>query len=322
MHIVPSPLRSHTFAPAARAATVIASLSLTLALAVSAADAPVDPAAPTTPKPATSTPRKPDHVDTLGVNLKPSRSLIYKKVAGRELNLYVFEPDGFKPTDKRTCYITIHGGGWTGMTPDRMFPFADHFAKKDMVGISVQYRLFNAKTSTTVFDCVKDARSAVRYVRAHAAEFGIDPDKIIVSGGSAGGHLAAATALFDNVNEEGEDASVSCKPNALVLLFPVIDTSKEGYGNAKAGEKWQEISPAHQVKAGVPPTLIFHGTGDTVTPFKGTQAFHDAMIKAGNRCELVVNEGGGHGYLMRTQALYDDTQTRTEAFLKSLGLLK
>jgi acetyl esterase/lipase len=190
-----------------------------------------------------------------------------------------------------------------------------------MVAISVEYRLAKPKAGVTVFDCVKDARSAMRYVRAHAAELGIGPQKIVANGGSAGGHLAAATALLEGVDEAGEDMSVSCVPNALVLYFPVIDTSKEGYGNAKIGERWQEISPLHRVKAGVPPTIIFHGTGDTVTPFKGAQAFRDAMLKAGNRCELDVNEGGKHGYLMFDRALYEDTLRKTEAFLKSLRLL-
>jgi acetyl esterase/lipase len=191
-----------------------------------------------------------------------------------------------------------------------------------MVGISVEYRLFNKNAGTTVFDCVKDARSAARYVRAHAAELGIDPQKLVVNGGSAGGHLAAGTALFDGVDEAGEDPAVSCVPNALVLFFPVIDTSTEGYGNAKIGARWQELSPVHRVKPGVPPTIIFHGTGDTVTPFKGAQAFHDAMVKAGNRCELVVKEGAAHGYLMREREVFEEALHKTEAFLTSLGFLK
>lgn len=269
------------------------------------------------PNPMTS-----DHVGKLAAPLQAAKQIVYKKVGDRELHLHVFQPGGWQASDKRACFITIHGGGWTGGEPKRMYPFADHYAKLGLVAISVQYRLYNPKTQTSVFDCVKDARSAVRYVRAHASELGIDPQKIIVSGGSAGGHLAAATALFDAVNEAGEDTSVSSVPQALVLLFPVIDTSKDGYGNAKIGERWQELSPAHHVHAGVPPTITFHGTGDTVTPFKGAQAFHEAMLKAGNRSELVVNEGGQHGYLMRTQPLYNECLQKSDAFLSSLGLLK
>lgn len=270
----------------------------------------------------TTTKTKPlDPVDTLAKDMKPSRVLVYKKIADRELEMHVFEPEGFKAGDKRACYLIIHGGGWTGGAPPRMYPFAAHYAKLGLVGISMSYRLHSAKTGVSVFDCVKDVRSAMRYLHTHANELGIDPKKIIVSGGSAGGHLAAATAMFDKVNEDGDDLSVRVTPAALVLLFPVIDTSKEGYGQAKIGERWQELSPAHNVRAGLPPTLVFHGTGDTVTPFAGAKAFHEAMIKAGNRCELDVNEGGVHGYLMRDKALFDDTMTKTDAFLKSLGLL-
>lgn len=265
--------------------------------------------------------KAPDAVDTLAKDLQPSRVLVYKKIGGRELQMHVFEPEGFKAGDKRACYLIIHGGGWTGGAPPRMYPFAAHYAKLGLVGISMSYRLHSAKTGVSVFDCVKDARSAVRYIRAHAAELGIDPQKIVVSGGSAGGHLAVSTALFDKVNEEGDDLTISATPAALVLLFPVIDTSKEGYGQTKIGERWQELSPAHNVRAGLPPTLIFHGTGDTVTPFAGAKAFHEAMLKVGNRCELDINEGGAHGYLMRDKVLFDDTMKKTDAFLKSLGLL-
>jgi acetyl esterase/lipase len=262
-----------------------------------------------------------DPVALMAAKLEPTRLVTYKKVGERELKLHVFEPAGFKASDQRGCFITIHGGGWTGGEPRRMYPFAAHFAKLGWVGISVEYRLVKAGSGVTPFECVKDGRSAVRYVRAHAKELGIDPQRIVVSGGSAGGHVAASTAMFDGVDEAGEDTSVSSVPNALVLLFPVIDTSTEGYGNARCGENWKQISPAHQVKPGLPPTITFHGTGDTVTPFKGAKIFHEAMLKAGNRSELVVNEGGKHGYLMFDRSLYEETMKRTEAFLAKAGLL-
>jgi acetyl esterase/lipase len=284
-------------------------LAATLAASASFAEIPA-------PKP-----KAENYAAELAAKLSPTRELVYKKVGDRELHLHIFHPEGWKATDRRGCFITFHGGGWTGGEPKRMYPFADHYARLGLVGISVQYRLYDPKGETTVFDCVRDARSAVRYVRAHAAELGVDPQKVIVSGGSAGGHLAAATAMFDGVDEAGEETKVSCVPNALVLLYPVIDTSKEGYGNAKIGERWKELSPAHQVRAGLPPTITFHGTGDTVCPFKGAQLFHDAMLQAGNRSELVVNEGGVHGYVMRTQPLFEECLKKADAFLRSLGLL-
>ncbi len=272
-------------------------------------------------QPTVSKPRKLDPVDEIAVGLEPSRLVVYKKAGGRELYLHVFEPEGWRADDRRSCFVVIHGGGWTGGQPRRMYPFAEHFARLGLVGISVQYRLLNARQGTTVFDCVKDGRSAVRFVRAHAESLGIDPQKIIVSGGSAGGHVAVGTALFNGIDEDGEDTSVSCVPNALVLLFPVIDTSPMGYGNAKIGDRWRELSPVHHVLGKVPPTLIFHGTGDTVTPFAGAEAFRAAMEKAGNRCELDVYDGGRHGYLMFDRQLYLDTLAKTEKFLASLELL-
>lgn len=114
---------------------------------------------------------------------------------------------------------------------------------------------------------MKDGRSAIRYLRANAKPLGIDADKIVVSGGSAGGHVAVATALFDQVNESSDDISISCLPDALVLLNPVIDTSEKGYGQEKIGDSWKELSPVNQVKANLPPTIIFHSTNDQVVPF-------------------------------------------------------
>jgi len=267
-------------------------------------------------------PKPLDPVAQLAAKQEPTRQVVYKEIAGRELHLHIFEPKGLKPTDLRPCFLTIHGGGWRGGEPRRMYPFAAHFAELGMVGISMEYRLVTTKGTNTVFDCVKDGRSAMRYIRAHAAELGIDPKRIVVSGGSAGGHVAASTALFDGVDEPADNVKISSVPNAMVLYFPVIDTSAEGYGNKLIGARWQEISPADQVKPGLPPTLILHGSGDKTTPFKGAVKFHEAMLKAGNRCELTVNEGGPHGYLMFDGALFNDALIQTELFLRSLGWMK
>ena len=177
----------------------------------------------------------------LAASMEPTRKIVYKTVDDCSLALHIFEPEGHQKTDRRPVFLTIHGGGWTGQEPRYFYPFAKHFADLGMVGISLQYRLCNPKQGVTVFDCVKDARSAVRYLRQHAAELGIDAERIVVSGGSAGGHLAAGTALFDGVNQDGEDTSVSCMPDLLVLYYPVIDTSKTGYGQNKIGQRWRDL---------------------------------------------------------------------------------
>lgn len=266
-------------------------------------------------------PKKPTAVFAaqLASKLQPSRQVVYKKVGDQELKLDIFEPAGLKPGDKRACFVAIHGGGWTGGSPRVMYSFTDHCAKLGMVAVSIQYRLYKPGTPETVFECVKDARAAVRYIRAHAEELGVDPQKIIANGASAGGHLAAATAMFDGVDDADEALKVSCHPNALVLFSPVIDTSLEGYGNAKLGERWKELSPAHQVRAGLPPTLLFHGDGDTTTPFKGAQVFADAMSKAGNRIEFVSPPGAIHTYMFKNATLHDETKHKMDAFFASLG---
>lgn len=269
--------------------------------------------------------KKPDHVDQLAAKLTPSRMVEYKTTPQKPLHLHVFEPEGFQKSDKRAAFVVIHGGGWRGGAPPRMYPFAHHFAKLGMVGISVEYRLAAREPkegALTPFDCVQDVRSAMRFLKKNAAEFGIDPERLVASGGSAGGHLAAATALFDKVNDPADDLTVPPTPRALVLLFPVIDTSQEiGYGNALLGDRWRELDPNSHVRAGLPPCIVFHGTGDTVTPFAGAEKFLHAMLAAGNVCELVVNEGGRHGYLMFEKEPFEETLEAAEAFLRAQGVL-
>lgn len=260
----------------------------------------------------------PDPIRAMAAKLQPTRRVIYKSTAKRNLHLHIFEPHGWKATDQRPCFLVIHGGGWTSGNPRRLYPLADHFAKLGMVGISLEYRLLSPQDGVTGFDCVRDARSAVRYLRDHAPELGIDPNKLIVSGASAGGHLAVGTALFEQVNEEGDPTDTSSVPNALVLLYPVIDTSAQGYGQAKLGNRWKELSPLHQVQGNVPPTILFHGTADTVTPYAGAVAFQSAMQRAGNRCELISGHEGKHGYLIFDLPAYYQTLTRIKIFLSSL----
>jgi acetyl esterase/lipase len=246
--------------------------------------------------------------------------VIYKTVGQRNLRVHLFLPEGHAASDRRPALVFMHGGGWSGGEPRRFYPFADYFVRRGMVCAAIEYRLIS-EPGITPRECVIDGRSSIRWVRQHAAELGIDPQRIVVAGGSAGGHVAAGTALFDQANEPGEDPRVSCRPDALVLYFPVIDTSPAGYGNRVLGPRWRELSPVDQVRPGLPPTLILHGTADTVTPYAGAVAFRDAMRRAGNACELVSHDGGRHGYLMTQQRIWDDAMARTERFLRARAML-
>ncbi len=251
----------------------------------------------------------------------PTRRVVYKTVGDRKLYLHIFEPEGHRPTDRRPVFLAIHGGGWTGGNAPGFYPFAAHFVEQGMVGISLEYRLRNDRDGTTVFDCVRDARSAVRWIRKNADVLGIDPARIVAMGGSAGGHLAVSTALFDRVNEDSDQADVSARPDALILMYPVIDTSAEGYGQTKIGDRWRELSPVHNVRGGLPPALIFHGTGDAVTPYVGAKTFHDLSIAAGNTNTLITHPGGRHGYLIFDRDEYDRALVQMKDFLMQQRLL-
>lgn len=252
--------------------------------------------------------------------LQPDRIITYKKVGDRELKLHLFHPEGFEKSDRRPAYVVIHGGGWRSGTPRRFYPYAASLLDQGYIGVSVEYRLLGKPAGTTVFECVKDGRAAVRYVRAHAEELGIDPKKITVGGGSAGAHVAAGAALFDEFDHADEDLSVSCRPDALVLLFGVLDTSPAGYGNKVVGENWRQISPRHRIRPGMPPTLVFHGDKDGVASESILMDFCQRMRAQGNVCELVLEKGGTHGHLNKDLALFDDAAERTASFLEERKL--
>ena len=122
---------------------------------------------------------------------------------------------------------------------------------------------------------------------------GIDTSRIVASGGSAGGHLAACTATIDGVNEESDDFSVSPKPMALILFNPVVDTGKRGYGQEKLEGREFEISPVHHITPGVPPTLIMHGKADSTVPYENVVRFKHSMMQEGNKCILVGYKKSG-----------------------------
>lgn len=288
-------------------------LLLTLPIAAWAAETPAaDPVPPK--KPVT------DYALRTAKELQPTRAVVYKKGPGYQRELRIFEPAGHQPSDRRPCFLAIHGGGWVAGTPDVMYCVASHFAERGWLAVSMQYRVQRADRGTTVFDSVRDARSAMRYLRAHAAELGIDPQKIVAGGRSAGGHLAASAALFEGVDEPGEETAVSCIPNAVICYSAALDTSGEGYGRETIGERWQELSPLHHVRPGLPPTLVLHGIRDTITPVSGARAFAEAMVKAGNKCELILHERGNHSYMMRTQPLFEEAMAQTAKFLDGCGL--
>ncbi len=252
----------------------------------------------------------------------------YKTVEKGALKLHIYFPKNHDNTKKVPAVLGFFGGGWVGGTPKQFIPHARFFAQKGLVGISAEYRTKKSH-KTSPFECVKDGKSAIRYVREHAKELGVDPNRIIATGGSAGGHVAACTGVIDGFDEPTENLNISSKPNAMILFNPVIDTTSSGYGAEKVKGRETEISPVHHVKSGIVPTIIFHGTADKTVPFENVERFTKLMNKAGNICELVAYPGAVHGFFnareFRKSSNNKDFEKTTEEsyqFLKKNKLVK
>ena len=129
---------------------------------------------------------------------------IYKKTPQGELALHFSFPVDWKSADKRPAIVFFFGGGWKNGSYLQFVAQSDYFASRGMVAASADYRIESIH-HTTPDKCVEDAKSAVRYLRQHASELGIDPGKVVAGGGSAGGHIAACTALIDAFDAETDD---------------------------------------------------------------------------------------------------------------------
>lgn len=260
--------------------------------------------------------------------MKGARVETYKTVGNTKLKLYIFAPAA--KAANAPAIVFFFGGAWSGGSPQQFEKQCRYLAGRGMVAITADYRVWTRQHVKPV-QCVADARSAIRWVRANAAKLGVDPDRIAAGGGSAGGHLAGCTAFITEFDEPTEDKTVSATPNALVLFNPALVLAPmDGYNFGDIGKRATEkhygtkpknISPAHHICKGAPPTIIFHGKADTTVPYMTTEAFAAEMIKAGNRCELVGFDGESHGFFNR-EPCFTQTLKAADKFLTSLGWLK
>ncbi len=201
-----------------------------------------------------------------------------------------------------------------------------------MVAMVADYRIIR-RPGVTPFDCITDAKSAIRWVRAHAGELGIDENRIAAGGGSAGGYLTACTGFIKDFDEKKEDLKISSIPNVLILFNPLVDmpeqmaiASKKVVRTVK--DRATEISPINHVNEGAPPTIIFQGTADRSVNFHQSTRFCEEMKKYRNDCEVVLYEGRDHGffhyflYPEKENPDFISTMEYTVKFLTSLGYIK
>jgi len=249
---------------------------------------------------------------------------IYKEVDGYSLNLHIFRsPAHISGAAPKPAIVFFFGGGWAGGTPTQFYPQCEYLADRGMVAMAAEYRV-KSRHNTTPFECVMDGKSALRWIRKNAAKLGVDPERIGAGGGSAGGHVAAAVATVPGLNEEGEDLSISCLPDTLVLFNPVYDNGPGGFGYPKLKDRYREISPMHNLREGMPPTIVFLGDQDRLIPVSTAEKFRDEMHKLGNRSELVVYPGQSHGFFNQGKpgGGYLKTLQEMDKFLNSLGWLE
>lgn len=254
---------------------------------------------------------------------------VYKTFGLTKLKMYIYQPSDRNSSEKLPAIVFFHGGAWAGGHAWQFTPQCKYLAERGMVAISVEYRV-RKRQGVTPFECVSDAKSAIRWVRKNADELGIDNNRIAAGGGSAGGHMAACTALIKDFDEKYEDLSVSSVPDALVLFNAVFDVPEiipnlPKKVRKKLEARATEISPVHNVFKGAPPAIIFHGTSDNAVPFHQAILFCDELKKFGNNCEVVPYEGRGHGFFNYNKGTNPDfisTMEYTVKFLESLGYIK
>lgn len=271
--------------------------------------------------------------------------VVIKTIQNEEVKIFCIKPSDFKPGEKRTAVVWIHGGGWTGGSTESFFPHARYFAFRGAVGFCIEYRLVKAN-GTTVADCLADCKSAIRYIREHAAELGVDTDKIIVMGDSAGGHLASCLSTIDGFDDPTDDLKISAKPNAMVLYNPLSDFTTSVFMNRIIGgaaldkkpapesliptneqtELAKKLSPLFNVYKNQPPTLLIHGTDDTVILPEQSVKFTEAMKKAGNSCKLILLPETTHAFVCANWKAPEEVVVsairEADKFLISLGFLK
>jgi len=218
------------------------------------------------------------------------------------------------PETPLPAIIHIHGGGWYtgGKGGERTFNMMRTFAEAGFVSLSIEYRLSDEAPFPAG---VEDCKSAIRWLRSHAEEYGIDPTRIGALGASAGGHLSAMLAVTgpeDGFDGDEPDSRFSARIQAAVpicapldLRVPISDGMFEGddpvvvrFLGGPLSEKMdaaKRASPITYVKPGLPPLLLVHGTADRRVHISQSEGMAEALEKVSSSCELLPIEGGNHG---------------------------
>jgi acetyl esterase/lipase len=243
-------------------------------------------------------------------------NITYGKAGGTELKLDLARPQGEGPFP---AIVFIHGGGWSKGSRQGYRGQIQEAAKRGYIAATISYRLMQydeakKETTTPIFPAqIHDAKAAVRWVRANAKKYRVNPDRIGVTGGSAGGHLSLLVGLTDpasGVEGESGNPGQSSRVQAVVNVFGPTDMAFcyekssvawifrlfMGGTPAEAAERYKAASPITYVSKDDPPVLTLHGDKDALVPVEQAKALDEKMKAVGACHTLMVFEGQGHGF--------------------------
>ncbi|MBL7966671.1 MAG: alpha/beta hydrolase [Prolixibacteraceae bacterium] len=256
----------------------------------------------------------------------------YKTVGNQSLKVDVFYSASSLEKANNTAIVFFHGGGWAYGKPDEFFTTCERYARMGIIAFSVEYRLsikdgVVPHPEISPIESVMDAKSAIRWVRQNSGKYQINPEKIVAAGQSAGGQLALATATIPGYDEKTDRLDVSCSPNAVLLFSSCVNTV-ESWCDWLLGERRNQIwsiSPTHNIRAGMPPMIEFHGVDDEQVPKWSLQFYESQMKKAGNYFELHMYPGRKH-YLGEGNSKYsryydEEILLLTDKFLRKFNFL-
>jgi len=250
------------------------------------------------------------------VTAPPGKTYVYKKTSAGERELEVYFPPNWKPGgEKVPAIVMFHGGGWTGGSRGQFRYLCHYFASRGLVAATVTYTLAENRRNNpdgTSYKrvCIVDAKSAIRWMKQHADELGIDPERMIAGGGSAGGHICLLSTVESEVNDPNDDQEVDTSVTAYLLFNPglIADDKADPAVDFRA-----------HLEADFSPAIVFFGSKDRLKA--GWDAAHEQLESLGNKTtELYIAPEQSHGFFNR-QPWADITLVAADKFLAKHGLL-
>lgn len=249
----------------------------------------------------------------------PGRQYIYKHTRGEPQAMEVYFPEGHDPAgEKVPCLLLFHGGGWGNGDLSTFRYDCSYFASRGIVAATANYFMHSREdrqklpeTISRKQACVTDAKSAIRWIKQHAAELGIDPEKIVVGGGSAGGHISLLATLNPGINDPADPVGIDTSVAGYVLFNPALSDQDEPY---------PDVNALNFLSSGFKPAVVFFGSGDKWKP--AWDKAHELLNRNGDgeQVQLWLAEGQEHGFFNR-QPWKDLTMIKTDIFLESIGIL-